>query len=503
MQPALLTREDALAIYHSGSEATISLLLQMQESIVRLQQNAVALDAQVRQLKAQLDKDSHNSSKPPSSDGLAKKPVSLRPAVGQSGRKSGGQAGHDGHTLEWRENPDQVVFHSPTICSNCGEALPSLSPEEMEQLAVSGRQVHDLPPQTLQVTEHRTVCQSCPHCHCANTGEFPSEVSQSVQYGPNVNGLCVYLQCFQLLPYARVTQLMGDIWGVTPSQGTLANLLERASRALAPVEKAIVSALQAAPVLHVDETGMRSQGCLHWLHSASTPLLTYYAIHAKRGCVAMDAHGILPVYGGIVVHDAFASYWNYTSCKHALCNAHLLRELTAQHETGESWAKPMMSLLCEIKGAVAAAVEAAQTQLAPRLQADFERRYQTIVQDGLKQHPPPQSSGRRGRIPQGSARNLLLRLDRRRSEVLRFMSEFAVPFDNNLAERDLRMVKVRNKISGSFRSIQGGTQFCRIRGYISTLRKQKCPLLRPLQALFQGNTFWPPSLNDSASAPNN
>lgn len=499
MLPPLLTRESALAVYHSGPEATVSLLLQMQESILQLQQNVTTLNARVQQLEAQLGKDSHNSSKPPSSDGLAKKPVSLRPGVGQSGRKSGGQPGHDGRTLEWREHPHQIVLHPPTRCAGCGVALPALCASALEQLtAVSQRQVHDLPPQTLQVTEHRTVCQSCPHCHHATVGEFPAEVTQPVQYGPGVAGLCVYLQCYQLLPWARTAQLLGDVWGVSPSEGTLANLLERAHSTLAPVEAAIATALQDAPVAHFDETGVRIMGRLHWLHSAGTQLLTFYASHPKRGRVALDVHGILPAYQGVAVHDAFTSYWAYTECAHALCNAHLLRELIAQHEAAESWAEPMADLLCEIKAAVAKAVQAGASQLETRLQAEFERRYHSILQDGLKQHPPPPRSGRRGRTPQGSARNLLLRLHERCDEVLRFMSEFAVPFDNNLAERDLRMVKVRHKVSGGFRSVPGAAQFCRIRGYISTLRKQQCPLLRALQSLFQGDTFWPPSLKDTA-----
>jgi transposase len=502
MLPSLLTREDALALYASGPEATVSFLLQLQENVVQLQQNVATLQARVGQLETQVGKDSHNSSKPPSSDGLAKKPVSLRPPVGQSGRKSGGQQGHQGRTLQWKETPDEVTLHAPTTCAGCGESLPTLAPDQLNQLPLgAARQVHDLPPQTLQVTEHRTLCQSCPHCQHTTVAQFPDHITQPIQYGPNVAGLCLYLHCYQLLPWARTVQLLGDLWGVSLGQGTLCHLLQRATQKLAPVETAIVGALCKASVVHFDESGMRVCGRLHWLHSASTSGLTFYGCHAKRGRLALDALGILPRFGGVAVHDAYSSYWGYTACAHGLCNAHLLRELIAQHEAGEAWASEVAGLLIEIKAAVARAVTVGETALEQEVRANFERRYAEIVEEALRAHPPPPASGQRGRTPQGDARNLLLRLDKHRASVLRFMSDFAVPFDNNLAERDLRMIKVRQKVSGGFRTLAGSSQFCRIRGYISTLRKQECPLLRALQSLFAGDIFWPPSLEAPSLPP--
>ena len=488
----MLTRDDVLAIYAAGPEATVALILQLQQSMAELQQTVATLNARVQELEVRLAKDSHNSSKPPSSDGLAKRPKSLRPPNGQSGRDSGGQPGHPGRTLRWDTHPDHVIIHRPTVCAGCGTDLQE-APDDAA-CGVTRRQVHDLPPQRLLVTEHQGLHQICPHCRKINRGTFPDAVTQPVQYGPRLQGLCVYLQQYQLLPFARTQQLLSDLFDCPLSQGTLAAMLGRCHERLAPVEAIIRAALTAAPVAHFDETGLRQEGRLHWLHSASTRHLTYYAHHTQRGRVALNAHALLPGYKGTAVHDAFVSYFGYTDCAHALCNAHLLRELIALHEAGQAWAGELATLLREIKHSVQSAQTAGHTQLAPAQEDAFRARYQTLLGEGLASNPPPVASGKRGRTKQSPAKNLLDRLRRHQSEVLKFMTDFAVPFDNNLAERDLRMMKVRQKVSGGFRSSKGTSMFCRIRGYISTLRKQGCALLPALQSLFEGDTFWPPVL---------
>lgn len=494
MALTMLTRDDVLALYATGPEAVVALIEQMQGALV-------VLNARVQELEARLAKDSHNSSKPPSSDGLARKPKSLRPAKGQSGRNSGGQPGHPGRNLRWVPQPDQVIFHGPTACSGCGAEFSeapdgSLPDGSLDEAAcgVSPRQVHDLPPQRLLVTEHRALCRVCPHCRKINQGTFPDTVPQSVQYGPRLQALCVYLQQYQLLPLARTQQLLGDLFDCSLSQGTLFTMVKRCHERLEAVEIAIHNALIAAPVAHFDETGLRQEGRLHWLHSSSTRFLTHYASHAKRGRVALDTHALLPNFKGIAVHDAFVSYFGYSACSHALCNAHLLRELIALHEAGQEWAGDMAALLREIHHAVKSAQAANHARLTPKRERAFTLRYQMLVERGLAVNPLPAPSGKRGRTPQSAARNLLNRLKRYQSEVLKFLTNFAVPFDNNLAERDLRMIKVRQKVSGCFRSANGTAMFCRIRGYISTLRKQGCALLHALQSLFEGNTFWPPTL---------
>ena len=489
----MLTRDEILAIYESGPEAVVALIEQMQATLV-------ALTARVQELEARRAKDSHNSSKPPSSDGLAKKPKSLRPATGQSGRNSGGQPDHPGRTLRWEAHPDHVITHRPTACAGCGADLQEVPDDLADGLegGVTRRQVHDLPPLRLLVTEHQALCRTCPHCQKLNRGTFPDSVKKPVQYGPQLQGLCIYLQLYQLLPFSRTCQLLRDVFDCSLCQGTLANIQALCHARLASVESAICAAISASDVAHFDETGMREQNRLHWFHSASTQKLTHYASHAKRGRVALDAHALLPAFRGTAVHDSFVSYFGYTDCTHALCNAHLLRELIAVQEQGnQPWAGELAALLREIKHAAESAQTAGRTHLTPEQQSAFTARYQALLNQGLESNPPPAASGKkksRGRPKQSTAKNLLDRLSRYQSEVLRFMTDLAVPFDNNLAERDLRMVKVRQKVSGCFRSAQGAAMFCRIRGYISTLRKQGCSLLSALQSVFAGDSLCPLSL---------
>ena len=273
--------------------------------------------------------------------------------------------------------------------------------------------------------------------------------------------------------------------GTSLSEGTLANTLVTCYERLAPVEAAIKQALTETEVAHFDETGARIQNKLNWLHTVGTDSLTFYAPHQKRGRAALDAIGVLPAFTGCAMHDAFSSYFGYEGCAHALCNAHLLRELIALIEqTKQSWPGKMSDLLLEIKQAVDRTKAQGGMHLSSACLNDFEVRYQALVAEGLAANPPPRPSGKRGRTKQSAAKNLLDRLDAHRASVLAFLYHFAVPFDNNLAERDLRMVKVRQKVSGCFRSQEGAAMFCRIRGYISTLRKQGKDVLSALQSVF-------------------
>jgi transposase len=299
--------------------------------------------------------------------------------------------------------------------------------------------------------------------------------------------LAVYLRDYQLLPFARCTQLLADLFGATLCKSTLQSALVACSTRLKPVTDTIKTALIGAAILHCDETGMRVAGKLHWVHSASTPALTYYTCHPSRGKKGSDAAGVLSSFTGTAVHDAWCSYGQY-GCKHALCNAHHLRELVALFEAGALWAKDMIGLLLEIKTAVERAKAHGQSGLPALLEARFEGRYQRLLKQGYAAHPPPAhlSRDKRGRPKHTPAHNLLLRLDTNRKQVLAFMYDFAVPFDNNLAERDLRMVMLRQKISGGFRTLAGAEAFCRLRSYLSTLRKQgKNPLLA-LESVFRG-----------------
>ena len=432
-------------------------------------------------------KDSHNSSKPPSSDGLAKpKPKSLRVP---SGRPTGGQPGHPGHTLRLAEKPDRTVRHAVERCQNCGRSLAQQEPERVER-----RQVFDLPEPKLDVTEHQSEVKTCP-CGCVNRAAFPPEATAPVQYGPRVKSVGVYLSEYQLLPFDRLGEILRDLFACDSfSEGTLANFKADCSRRLEPVEADIRDLAAASPVAGFDETGVRATGSLHWLHTVSTQLVTWYYAHKRRGCEAMDAAGILSEYRGCAVHDFWKSYFDY-GCDHALCNAHLLRELVfLWEEQTQTWAKEMIDHLLGLKEAVATARAAGLTALPSTDQERFLKGYERIVQAGYAQNPvaqPPPNPKRRGRRKQSKARNLLDRFRDHPAEILAFMRDFAVPFDNNQSERDLRMMKLRQKISGTFRSFEALVNFCRIRGYVSTARKNGLNALEALQRVFLGNPFVP------------
>ncbi len=451
------------------------------------------LVAQNQQLQARLAnaaKDSHNSSKPPSSDPLGRKrPRSQRR---RSGKKPGGQLGHRGETLHLLATPDELVEHRPTVCTSCQTPLEEATSAE----GYERRQVYELPPLRLLVREHRALHVRCPACAQVSVGSFPAEAPSRAQYGPQLRGLAVYLVEQQLIPYARVRELFADLLGVHVSVGTLNRWVQQGAATLIPVEEAIKTALQQAPVLHSDETGVRRSGKLAWAHVSCTARLTHYAIHAKRGTQATDAIGILPTYRGVSVHDGWKPYRHYTRCRHALCNIHHLRELTfLEEEYHQPWAKALKGLLLAMK----AAVEQARTRGDQRLGAAeryaFISRYEELLAAGLAANPPPAASerrpGQRGRVKQSPARNLLERLWLGEQEVLAFLDDFAIPFDNNQAEQDLRMLKVQQKIAGSFRAPSGSDAFARIRGYLSTMRKQGMALLAALQAVFNGQPLYP------------
>jgi transposase len=307
-----------------------------------------------------------------------------------------------------------------------------------------------------------------------------------------VKALGVYLRDYQLLPFARIAQLFADLFWAPLSPGTLVGALKQGVRTLAPVHEAIQKGLRAAKIAHFDETGMRVGARLHWLHSASTKTLTHYFCHARRGKEGSDAAGVLPHFLGRAVHDGWSSYARY-ACSHSLCNAHHLRELTPFAEAGEEWAAGLKTLLLEMKAAVDRARERGLKRLALMLECRLLARYRKLLAAGYAAHPPPAHPPRdkRGRPKQGVARSLLLRLDRHRDAVLAFLYDFNVPFDNNQAERDVRMTKVRQKVSGGFRTHDGASDFCVMRGYISTLRKQKIHVLPALEQVFRGNPVYP------------
>ena len=489
----MMTRPEAEAIYEAGKETVVHVLLTMDARIQSLEQQVHGLsirldlsDKRVRHLEEQLAKNSRNSSKPPSTDGFKKpSPKSLR-KKGQ--RKSGGQPGHTGHTLKRVENPDHTQVHHVDECECCHRALKNQKPQGVEK-----RQVHDLPPRRIIVTEHQSEIKMC-DCGHLNKAAFPEGVNAPVQYGSGVKAAAVYLKNYQFLPFERTCELLSDLFGCGICEGALANILASCAESLKTPVLSIKEHIEQASVIHFDESGSRVLSKLWWLHVASTPLGTYYDIHRKRGGEAIDEIGILPGFTGCAVHDFWKPYFGY-SCHHGLCNAHHLRELIFVHEQHQQdWADHMIDCLLEIKDAVDQARETTDHLDEAQIQ-DFEERYQQVLDEGYAQNPlpplPPNAKKKRGRRKKTKPRNLLERLDDHRKEALAFMYDFNVPFDNNLAERDIRMMKVQQKISGMFRTEEGAKTFCRIRSYISTARKNAVGAMDALTRLFNGNPFVP------------
>jgi transposase len=425
---------------------------------------------------------------PPSSDGLRRKPKSLRE---KSGKLRGGQPGHRGHHVSLVATPDAVETHRPRQCSACQRELPGDAPNWVER-----RQVSELPPLRLRVTEHRLVHVRCPACGATTAAEAPSGVSAPQQYGPRLRAVATYLVQQQFVPYARVRELLAEVCGASLSVGTLVNLVRHGAERLHGVEHEIKAALRSAPVLHHDETGLRVVGAegarLDWTHVTCTSTLTHYARHAARGATALEAIGILPGYQGVSVHDGWTSYRHFHTARHALCNAHHLRELTFVHEElQQAWAGKLKELLREMRMAVDHARSRGASCLQRTVHDDFIRHYEALLGEGLAQNPlpPPVGTPRRGRRKQSPVRNLLDRLWTYEHEALRFLDDFTVPFDNNQAERDLRMVKVQQKISGTFCSDAGADAFCRIRSVCSTWRKQGRSILDALTHAFAGHSI--------------
>jgi transposase len=459
-----------------------------------LREQVRGLLERVQALEARLAKDSHNSSKPPSSDGLKRKTKSLRT---KSGKKAGGQLGHRGETLRLVATPDEVVEHRPSLCPQCQAPL-----FDAEVVLRERRQVHELPPTArLQITEHQALHVRCPHCAQIRVGAFPAETPSRAPYGERVRAWAVYLVEQQHLPLGRVQQLLNDLWRMRLGRGTLVGWIQHAAQILEPVEQHIKDALVHAPVLHHDETGVRRAGKLAWAHVTSTSRLTHYAIHAKRGreaIEAIEAIGILPTYPGVSVHDGWGSYAIYAACRHALCNVHHLRELTfLEEQYQQAWATEMKALLREMKAATDVARLGGHVRLPPAERVDFLARYDALLVCGLAANPPPADQPRRprqrGRLAQSPARNFLERLLLQQDQVLAFLDDLTIPFDNNQAERDLRGLKIQQKVSGCFRSDRGAAAYATIRGYLATLRKQGQSLLAALNTVFAGQPLYPAS----------
>jgi transposase len=458
-----------------------ALIAQQAETIAMLQVTVVRLEGRVAELEARLGMNSTNSHLPPSSDGPVKPaPRSLR---GKSGRKPGGQPGHEGRTLSLTDDPDEVVRHAPERCQGCGTGLRG-----RPVTRVVRRQVFDLPePAPLRVTEHQMIAKRC-WCGVETMAEAPPGVAAPASYGPRLKAVAVYLQFAQFLSRWRTAQAVTDLFGVPISAGTVSGFGARAAAGLGGFVTRVTDLLRAAPVVGFDETSMRVAGANWWVHTACTPDLTLLTVHTARGCEGADAAGVLPEFEGVAVHDAWAPYDTYTDATHALCGAHVLRELQAVTDTavtGGQWAARLAECLRALKHAADQAREGGKSQLDPVWLAEQVRLYTAAAKVGFNV-----SSGRTNEVDK-KHNALARRLLDRRDDLLRFAYDLRVPFDNNRSEQSVRMVKVRQKISGTMRIPQGAHDFVTIRSYLQTAAKQGRNALEVLTALFEGRSWLP------------
>jgi transposase len=455
----------------------MSLPAEVEELIASLQRQIAALQAEVADLRRQLGRDSSNSSKPPSSDGLRKKPRIAGSLRGPSSKAGGGQKGHQGGTLRQVADPDHVVRHEACVCGHCGSPLGPHS-----AMGIEKRQVFDLPERPLLVTEHQASIYRCAQCRGVTKAAFPEGMVSPTQYGERLKAAAIYLNIQQLIPEDRTAQALSDLFGaplICPA--SIVAWVGKKRQELRQVYESIGARVAEAKVRHLDETGFRIAGKLQWLHTTSSLAFTFYRADEKRGAIPGDLQG------GVVVHDHFAPYHRLDTVDHAFCNAHILRELQCLIEFDqEPWAEPMRDMLLDANVAVNKARQAGARALAPDELAAFVERYWAAVRHGLAFHRQlPKLATKattRGRARQRPGHNLLERLKKFKVETLRFLTDFDVPFTNNLAEQDLRMMKVKMKISGSFRTLDGAQIFACLRSVVSTARKHGCNILQTLAA---------------------
>jgi transposase len=499
IRAACLQGEEGVVVLMAELVSVFLTILGQQQEMANKQQELIdQLKARIQTLENQKAQSSRNSHKPPSSDGLKKpRPKSQRKP---SGKKAGGQPGHTGHTLKAVEQPDHVAVHPVQQCVYCRASL--------DQVPASGyeaRQVFDLPPVRIEVTEHRAEVKCCPECGQTNTAEFPAAVSQPVQYGPEIKAQAVYFNQNHFIPLERTAEILTDLYGQPLAEATIIAACQEVADQVEPVEAAVKEHLiHTTDPVHFDETGMRVEGKLRWTHVASTAEVTYLAIHDHRGAKALEEIGIFPHREGHAIHDGYSSYYQFPGVAHGLCNAHHLRELLFVHEQYEQeWAEGLSKLLVEIKEAVEVAQQQGQQALCQAQIAAFEARYDRLLAAGYRANPPPAEPPpkKRGRKKQSKPQNLLDRLRDHKQEVLAYMYDFKVPFDNNQAERDLRMVKLKQKVSGCLRTKAGAELFCQIRSYTSTARKSGRSALDALRMALIGSPYYPSVLQSQFVSP--
>jgi len=448
-----------------------------------LREELAALRSQVEGLAAQVKANSRNSSEPPSSDGLAKPaPKSLR---GKSGRKPGRPEGQPGATMQLSDRPDKVIRHRPASCGGCGRSLKRRG----EVTASERRQVIDIPPVRAVVAEHRLLTVKC-RCGCETKAPAPDGAAAPVQYGPRLMGTGIYLRHGQFLSRDRACQALSELFGCAPAPGALAAAARRAAGLLAPALSAIATRVREAEVAHFDETGFRVAGRLAWVRSASAGPFALFTVHGKRGKDGMDAAGVLPAFAGIAVHDAWAPY---DCCDgvagHALCGAHVLRELVAVTETGTGHDVTRARQAIDALNALNQASEAARQAGEAATGEDFRKKHEDWYRDAAATGIALNAT--RGTALQKKRHALATRMQAREAGYLRFARDLRVPFTSNPAEQSIRMAELRIKVSGCLRSITGAEEFCAIRSYLHSATRHGISALDAITRALQGQPWIP------------
>lgn len=480
-----ITDQQIEVIYDSGKKATVSFIKTLIEKINELSELADTIKKQqeeIDKLKAIINKDSHNSNKPPSSDNpFKKKTKSLRE---KSGKKPGGQKGHKGNNLKKVSNPDKIEKASLPDNCECGKNL-----KNAKVIEIITKQLFDIILSPLFVTEYQGEVKEC-NCGKIHYPVFPDNIKNEAQYGSTIRALAVYLKQYGFISYDRIFEFFKDIFNVEISQGTLVNFVNECSKNVAPVIEKVKDKLQKSDVCHFDESGLRIEGNLNWIHSAGTNELTFYFPHERRGFEAMVSMGILPYFSGIAIHDHWEAYFKFNNCIHGLCNQHHLRELIFFEEKGEKWAKKIKNCLLDAKEE-----KDKKGHISLKRFLTYKKRLRRLIREGIQLYPEKKKIPRkRGRPKQSKEYNLLRRLRDKIDAVLRFLENPAVPFSNNRAEQDIRMIKTQQKVSGTFRSMEGAVSFCIIRSYISSLRKCGDSVFKALQSVWSNNIILPAML---------
>ena len=451
----------------------ISIILDLQDRLNYQEQR-------LQKIEGQLHKDSHNSHLPPSKSLR----IPLKNLREKTGKSPGGQPAHPGQTLQMVEPPTHTITYPVNRCEQCGQDLLGVPVTGCER-----RQVFDIPPLICEVTEYRVEKKRC-SCGHLTTAVFPETVSAPVQYGINIQTLASLLVNHEYVGYERISELLEYLIGYRVNEATICSHQDKLYTNLTDFEEQVKLHLRASEVIGNDETGLRIEGKRQWLHAASTPQLTHYAVDPKRGKEATDRIGILPHFQGRTVHDDWQPYYEYRQCRHGSCNVHHLRELTfLEEEEKAAWARSLKDFLLKVKSAVEQAKDEGRHRLDPQSVQEYTLSYSEMLEEALESLPPPIRTGKRGRLTKTKQRNFIERMLAHKESVLAFMNDFRVPFDNNLTERDLRMMKLKDKVSGTFRSFHGAECFARIRSYISTALKNGYNVFEEIKKALLGQPF--------------